>query len=138
MIETNRECLNLLEREDTAIDTSFFRFFRPKIKKCQLSYLVNKNLPDCLDKVLNGYHKMKSYYVGGTLCIDSQVYAVVFMINIRTETFEVVSQKDTTVSFTGLLSVSQLKKAFEIYLVEKGETEYYKGCKNNSCIKHLL
>jgi hypothetical protein len=86
-----------------------------------------------------------AYYVGGTLCVDifdKGHLDKVMMVNISTETATVYECRKMPLGVMlkqeSLLCIASLKRAFDIYKVSRGETEYYYECLNKSCIRHLI
>ena len=84
---------------------------------------------------------VRAYFAGGTLCLDVYEYAklkYVILVNISTETFEVVEINGEIKSETKrLLPLKSLKTAFEIYSESKGSTPYFDACFSQSCIRFL-
>lgn len=89
---------------------------------------------ELIGHILDNITLYKSYYAGGSLCIDNPTPMLndVLVLNLD-ETFfgfnEGVKQ---------LLSIDNIKKLFSVYKDHKGETDYYLEKFEKSCIKHLV
>lgn len=108
---------------------------------------VIENINPILTQALNvaenrhfGLGIVRVYYAGGTLCIDihdKSKMAFVVMVNINGEQFNVIDSQNNLKETQRLLPINALKIAFLIYKKVKGETEYFKDCFQNSCLRHL-
>lgn len=80
--------------------------------------------------VLDNIKDFRSYYAGGTLCVDTDKDVITFNLD---ETATMFSSGESI-----LLDTSNTKKLFAIYLEHKGETPYYLEKFNESHIRHLV
>ena len=95
-----------------------------------------KNLIDYtqeeLGHILDTIENQKSYYVGGSLCVDKHLPdgdVMVFSLDESVNSF--ISGKER------LLSIANVKKVFDIYLKFRGNTHYYIDKYSQSIIKYL-
>lgn len=100
-----------------------FSLFRKKSKKKQeVSDSRNVNLPDnsAVSNILDKIRDHKSYYAGGSLCVDNIVENDVLVMNLSGDYFLFSGDKK------GVLNESNVKKLFGIYLEVKGDNDYYR------------
>ena len=97
----------------------------------QLSYSPKDQ--DEILKLLNNVRNHKSYYVGGSLCIDC-------VINGKEDVL-VLNLDETYGLFSGgaraLLSIPNAVKLFDVYKKVKGETGYFRECMREASIRHI-
>jgi len=99
-----------------------FKLFRKKSKKeiLKVPVVTQEELGEILDNIMT----LKSYYAGGSLCVDGIIKGDVLLINLSGKCFAFANDGgkfDTTFA-----NSNNKKKIFEIYRNIKGETEYYK------------
>jgi len=73
-----------------------------------------------VSNILNNIREHKSYYAGGTLCVDNVIPNDVLMFNLDGEYFLFSGGRRDTLNF------DNRNKLFAIYKEVKGETNYYK------------
>ena len=81
--------------------------------------------------ILKNVDNLKSYYAGGTLCIDVSE-GEVLLFGMPNEA--VYSTKDNRLH---LLTIEELKEVFDIYRRVKGETEYFFDAIQKSIMKYF-
>lgn len=85
-----------------------------------------------INSVLKNIRNEKSYYVGGSLCVDNVLpNKDVLVMNLDETYFGFVGGKKN------LLNIDNIKLLFGIYKEVKGENGYYKEQLQKSCIKHI-
>jgi hypothetical protein len=98
-----------------------------------------KTIQKYYNDILSTIKERKSYYVGGTLCVDHNDAVLLFNLNETVCESRIVVKEfiesDKSVMYN--LSIPNVKLLFSIYKEHKGETEYYKEKFNESCIRHL-
>jgi len=91
--------------------------------------ITQSKIAEILDNIKNE----KSYYAGGTLCVDKILpNDDVLMMNLSEEFFAFAEGS------RGLLNTENTKKLYAIYKEHKGETRYYKEEFAKSHIRHLM
>lgn len=83
--------------------------------------------------ILSTIKERKSYYAGGTLCVDHNDSLIMFNLNETVNESKIVGGK----SVIHNLSIPNVKLLFNIYKEHKGETDYYKEKFEQSCVRHL-
>lgn len=93
-----------------------------------------KGLPEhtLLTEMLNNIKSLKSYYIGGTLCIDLEDAedTQVLCINLNGTIRDLVTEESRN------MNDWNTDLAFKIYKEEKGETDYYLECKNKEFVRN--
>jgi len=88
---------------------------------------------DKVGEVLDNIKNERSYYAGGTLCVDKVLPDGDVLMMSLTEVY---------FNFSGggrrLLNIENTKKLYAIYKEHKGETDFYKEQLENSSIKYLI
>lgn len=87
------------------------------------------------DNFYQGLVFKNAYYVGGTLCLDTNK-SVTVLLNIASETFTIIPIGPGD-GPTNIMPLKLLWMAFYIYLKAKGKSNYYMDCYGKSCIRHL-
>lgn len=82
-----------------------------------------------ISEILDNIENYKSYYVGGTLCVD--VHNTIMCFNLD-ETVSDFFTKDKRI-----LSTKNVEKVFNLYRKYRGETKYYEREFKNSHIKYF-
>ena len=86
-----------------------------------------------IGEILDNIKNEKSYYSGGSLCVDDILPdGDVLILNLSEEFLGFTS------GIKGLLNIENTKKLFAIYKDHKGETSYYKENLEESHIKNLI
>jgi len=83
-----------------------------------------------IGKILDNIKNEKSYYAGGTLCVDKVLPNSDVLVMNLDGYFGGFSG-----DFKGTLSDENVKKLFDIYKEHKGETQYYKLAQVENLIK---